>query len=106
YSEYVIDATDLTLPDAVRLPSSAILVAPGITPWQQALAAGHVPGPLTSGPQDICVIPYSSGTTGNPKGCVHTHHSVMATTVYCGVWGNAQQNIVQLVSVPMFHVTG
>jgi fatty-acyl-CoA synthase len=106
YGEYVVQATDLALPDAVRLPSSAIPQAKGITPWQQALSAGHAPGPLTSGPQDICVIPYSSGTTGNPKGCVHTHHSVMATTVYCGVWGNAQQNIVQLVSVPMFHVTG
>src|SRR5690606_29981315 len=53
YSEYLVEATDLTLPDAVRLSSSAIPVAPGITPWQQALAAGHVPGPLTSGPQDI-----------------------------------------------------
>ena len=49
---------------------------------------------------------YTSGTTGNPKGCVHTHHSAMATTVYCSVWGNAQHDSVQLVSVPMFHVTG
>lgn len=105
YGEYVTEPTGLDLPESVRLPSD-IPAAAGITAWQQALAAGHVPGPLTAGPDDLCVIPYSSGTTGNPKGCVHTHHSVMATTVYCCVWGNAQHGSVQLVSVPLFHVTG
>ncbi|KAA0696695.1 long-chain fatty acid--CoA ligase [Halopseudomonas laoshanensis] len=105
YSEYVREPTSIDLPDAVKLPPS-IPALPGVTDWQQALAANHAPGPLTAGPDDLCVIPYSSGTTGNPKGCVHTHHSVMATTVYCSVWGNAQHNSVQLVSVPMFHVTG
>lgn len=105
YSEYITEATDLELPDAVQL-KGPVPQRPGITGWQDALAAGHQPGPLTAGPEDNCVIPYSSGTTGNPKGCVHTHHSAMATTVYCSVWGNAQHDSVQLVSVPMFHVTG
>lgn len=105
YSEYVNNPVDIDLPDAVKLPGT-IPALPGVTGWQQALAAKHAPGPLTAGPDDLCVIPYSSGTTGNPKGCVHTHRSVMATTVYCSVWGNAQHNSVQLVSVPMFHVTG
>lgn len=105
YGDYVTEPTDLDLPDAVRLPGN-YPDQPDITPWPQALAANYTPGPLTDGPQDLCVIPYSSGTTGNPKGCVHTHHSVMATTVYCSVWGNSQHNGVQLVSVPLFHVTG
>lgn len=105
YSEYVREPTNIDLPDAVKLDAS-IPTLPGVTTWQQALADDHTPGALTAGPDDLCVIPYSSGTTGNPKGCVHTHHSVMATTVYCSVWGNAQHNSVQLVSVPMFHVTG
>ncbi|UAW98505.1 long-chain fatty acid--CoA ligase [Halopseudomonas nanhaiensis] len=105
YSDYVSEPTELELPDAVRLPGR-IPEAAGITSWQKAIAAGHAPGPLTAGPDDLCVIPYSSGTTGNPKGCVHTHHSVMATTVYCSVWGNAQHSSRALVSVPMFHVTG
>ena len=105
YSEYVVEPPVAELPDAVKLPSD-IPQQPGLVAWQTALAANHTPGPLTTGPGDLCVIPYSSGTTGNPKGCVHTHHSVMATAVYCSVWGNAQHNSVQLVSVPMFHVTG
>lgn len=105
YGDYVTEPTDLDLPEAVRLPGTYPDL-PGITSWPEALAAKYAPGPLTDGPQDLCVIPYSSGTTGNPKGCVHTHHSVMATTVHCSVWGNSQHNGVQLVSVPMFHVTG
>lgn len=105
YGEYVREPTDLALPDAVTLDSS-LPDLPGLTPWQQAMEAAYQPGPLTAGPDDLCVIPYSSGTTGNPKGCAHTHHSAMATTVYCCVWGNSQHDVVQLVSVPMFHVTG
>ena len=105
YSEYVREPTDLTLPEAVMLPSDVPAIA-GVTAWQQALAADYTPGPLTAGPDDLCVIPYSSGTTGNPKGCAHTHHSAMATVVYPSVWGNSQHDGVQLVSVPMFHVTG
>lgn len=105
YGEYVTEPTNLDLPDAVLL-KGPIPAWPGVSSWQDALAAALKPGALTAGPDDNCVIPYSSGTTGNPKGCVHTHHSAMATTVYCSVWGNAQHDSVQLVSVPMFHVTG
>ncbi|KAA0692362.1 long-chain fatty acid--CoA ligase [Halopseudomonas laoshanensis] len=105
YSEYVTEPTNLNLPEAVREPATDAKL-PGVTRWQAALTANLTPGPLTAGPNDLCVIPYSSGTTGNPKGCVHTHHSVMATTVYGAVWTNAQHDVVHLVSVPMFHVTG
>ena len=105
YGDYVRQPTDLNLPDVVSLSNDLPEIA-GLTHWQQALDAAYAPGPLTAGPDDLCVIPYSSGTTGNPKGCTHTHHSAMATTVYPSVWGNSQHGGVQLVSVPMFHVTG
>lgn len=105
YSEYVIEPTELTLPEAVAAQHEIAKQA-GVTLWQDALQAGLQPSALTAGPQDLCVIPYSSGTTGNPKGCVHTHHSAMATTVYGAAWVNTQHSCIHLVSVPMFHVTG
>ncbi len=105
YSEYVVEPTDLTLPEVVTTPVEPVTQA-GMTSWQSVLAADIQPGPMTAGPQDLCVIPYSSGTTGNPKGCVHTHHSAMATTVYGAAWVNTQHSCIHLVSVPMFHVTG
>lgn len=105
YADYVTQPTDLALPEAVTQPSGAH-TGPNISSWMSVLSANKTPPALTAGPSDLCVIPYSSGTTGNPKGCVHTHHSVMATTVYGAVWTNAQHDVVHLVSVPMFHVTG
>jgi len=105
YAEYLKNPTDLDLPDIVTEKPRSLSVT-GVTQWQEVIKARLSPAPLKTGPNDLCVIPYSSGTTGNPKGCVHTHHSVMATTVYGAVWTNAQHDIIHLVSVPMFHVTG
>ena len=31
----------------------------------------------TAAPQDTAIVPYTSGTTGLPKGCIHTHASIM-----------------------------
>jgi fatty-acyl-CoA synthase len=49
---------------------------------------------------------YTSGTTGKPKGCIHTHSSVQATTVPYLHWRGAQEESVVLCAMPMFHVTG
>lgn len=105
YADYVTEPTDLTLPAEVSQPRQAI-EHPKVTLWSEALAAGKVPGPHTAGPDDWCVFPYSSGTTGNPKGCVHTHRSAMATTVIGAIWTLVPPDAVQLITVPMFHVTG
>ena len=74
--------------------------------WADALAFD---GPLretTAGPQDLSVLPYTSGTTGLPKGCMHTHASLMHNAVACTLWGNGTAETVTLVVVPMFHITG
>lgn len=73
--------------------------------WTDALAEAHVPGPHTVGPDDLAVLPYTSGTTGNPKGCMHTHRTVMSNTV--GIqWAHGGPESVSLGVVPMFHITG
>ena len=58
------------------------------------------------GPDDLAVFPYSSGTTGAPKGCMHTHASVMATCVQGAVWSHGTTESVTLATLPYFHVTG
>ncbi|KQV78796.1 long-chain fatty acid--CoA ligase [Rhizobacter sp. Root1221] len=73
--------------------------------WTNVLAEKHVPGPHTAGPDDMAVLPYTSGTTGNPKGCIHTHGTVMSNTV--GIqWAHGSAETVSLGVVPMFHITG
>jgi len=104
YSDYINPATTLRMPEAVSAPRQSIN-DPGVTLWSDALAADRKPGPLTMGFEDLCVIPYSSGTTGRPKGCMLTHHNVMHTSVTnCG-WFGGNSDTNQLVVLPFFHVT-
>jgi fatty-acyl-CoA synthase len=51
-------------------------------------------------------MPYTSGTTGNPKGCVHINRSTMTTAVASTLWLGFTAATVQLVTLPLFHVTG
>jgi fatty-acyl-CoA synthase len=104
YSDYINPATTLRMPEVVSAPRKAI-ADPNVTLWADALAAGRTPGPLTMGFEDLCVIPYSSGTTGRPKGCMLTHHNVMQTAICNSVWFSASADSSQLVVLPFFHVT-
>jgi len=79
---------------------------PRFTRWSDALAAGHLPGPHTAGPDDLALLPYTSGTTGLPKGCMHTHRTLMHNVVGGGLWGHASAETISLAVVPMFHITG
>lgn len=105
YSDYLSVPTDLDVPDFVRQPRPSALPA-GAVAWAQALAAQRVPGPMRAGPNDLAVMPYTSGTTGQPKGCMHTHHSVMSTAVGGMHWFGRTQDAVMLSVLPLFHVTG
>jgi fatty-acyl-CoA synthase len=73
--------------------------------WNETLALKLPPGPHTAQADDLAVLPYTSGTTGKPKGCMHTHRTVMHNTV--GIqWSHGGPESVGLGVVPMFHITG
>jgi fatty-acyl-CoA synthase len=74
--------------------------------WTQALANELPLPPLEVGPADLAVLPYTSGTTGLPKGCMHPHRSIMHNAMASSVWGNGTPDSVTLAVVPMFHITG
>jgi fatty-acyl-CoA synthase len=82
------------------------LVGGSVLSWQAALDNSASLPPLEVGPNDLAVLPYTSGTTGLPKGCMHMHSSIMHNAVASSVWGNATVENVTLLVVPMFHVTG
>jgi fatty-acyl-CoA synthase len=74
--------------------------------WTDALNTSAAPPVHTAGPDDLAVLPYTSGTTGLPKGCMHTHASLLHNAVSSGLWSNASMETVTLMVVPMFHITG
>lgn len=74
--------------------------------WEEALSVTATVPELTVGPGDLAILPYTSGTTGLPKGCMHTHASIMHNAIASGLWGNGSAENVVLTVVPMFHITG
>ena len=104
YSDYVNRETDLELPDIVAAPRMTFAER-NVTSWTDAMNGQHAPGPLTAKPDDLCAIPYSSGTTGRAKGCMLKHRNLMHTAVVNTVWFGSYQDSTQLVVLPFFHVT-
>ncbi|WP_084170074.1 long-chain fatty acid--CoA ligase [Paraburkholderia ferrariae] len=104
YGDYVKGEPSSPVPEFVGAPR--YVAGPGVVHWADALALRVPPGPLTAGSDDLCVMPYTSGTTGKPKGCMHTHRSVMSTAVGGCNWFGSNQDAVQLSVLPFFHVTG
>jgi fatty-acyl-CoA synthase len=105
YSDYLTEPTDLWVPDVAAAPRQEV-GGPGVVAWHEALAARLAPGPHTAGPGDRCVLPYTSGTTGKPRGCIHTHSGVMSTVVAGCLWVGLDADAVVLSTLPLFHVTG
>lgn len=104
YCDYIDPNTRLRMPDMVSAPRMRF-DEPNVSYWQDAIERARRPGALTMGPDDLCVIPYSSGTTGRPKGCMLTHRNVMHTAVGNSLWFRSHQDSSLLVVLPFFHVT-
>ncbi len=99
--------------DEARLPAgwadwlnADIALPAGATPWVQAMACTAEPPAMTVGAADLALLPYTSGTTGHPKGCMHKHSSLQHNVFAGSLWANANHEDVILGVVPMFHITG
>jgi fatty-acyl-CoA synthase len=96
---------DLPLPEGLDAPARPA-PGPGVTPFPEALAAGHPPPPDEALPDDLAVIPYTSGTTGRQKGCMHTHRTVQWTALGSIRWIPHGLGRPTLATLPLYHVTG
>lgn len=76
--------------------------------YYELIASGNINEPMVDiSPEDPSIILFSGGTTGNPKGVVHTHRSAFSTAINAAlqpdhpVW-----NDVHLIMLPLFHGAG
>lgn len=69
-------------------------------------AAPTVPIDEPVAPDDICIIMYTSGTTGRPKGAMLTHANLTWNAVNVLVDQDLTADERALVSAPLFHTAG
>jgi fatty-acyl-CoA synthase len=100
------DAADAAeLPDWVRAPARSLHDA-RLSAFEAAIALALQPGPLPTDPDALALLPYTSGTTGKPKGCRHSHATLLASLAASAVWKQLQADSVVLAVAPLFHMLG
>lgn len=92
------------LPEVMRLPSPPAVQ--GATDLEEATAEDHPAPPLTTGGRDLAVLPYTSGTTGRPKACMHGHEGALFVAKAQALWYEIDRHSVMTSFMPMFHVAG
>jgi acyl-CoA synthetase (AMP-forming)/AMP-acid ligase II len=84
--------------------------AEGARPFGELLAADGAPPVTRIAPrEDIVVLPYSSGTTGLPKGVMLTHHNLVANLCQTAGMRNFDgfgESDVIMAFLPFFHIYG
>ena len=66
----------------------------------------HTLNAVESTHDDVCMIMYTSGTTGHPKGAMITHQMVFYNMVNMASPAGVNSKTVQLVVLPLFHTGG
>jgi long-chain acyl-CoA synthetase len=67
---------------------------------------GARPAPVTLSPEDVALLTYTSGTTGDPKGAMNTHGNVTFNATAYREWMSLTPDDVVLAGAPLFHITG
>jgi fatty-acyl-CoA synthase len=106
YSEYLpSDVQTPNLPKEVIAPRHVFEKENNYF-WKEAIEAKLSPSIYEGESGDVAILPYTSGTTGMPKGCIHTNKTVQANVVSAVHWSNGTVDAVHLTALPLFHVTG
>jgi len=104
---YELADTISLIRDSLTVVEQVILVG-GDDDEYEAWLAGSEPidrQPAVT-PDDACLVMYSSGTTGRPKGVTLTQHNLVSHTRNAGGDVEYSDGDMLLVAMPMFHVGG
>ncbi|HLO01210.1 MAG TPA: 4-coumarate--CoA ligase family protein [Pyrinomonadaceae bacterium] len=79
----------------------------GATPFSSLLVDdGEYPKVSIDPQEDLVVLPYSSGTTGLPKGVMLTHHNLVANMRQMEGLDYFTENDTLICLLPLFHIYG
>src|SRR2546423_2995476 len=81
--------------------------AEGATPFASLLESdGKVPHVEINAKEDLVALPYSSGTTGLPKGVMLTHYNLVANMCQMDGLDYFHRDDILLCVLPLFHIYG
>ncbi len=80
---------------------------PGTTPFETLLSGTIAAPPVAIDPDDLVALPYSSGTTGLPKGVMLSHRNLVANMLQVDASDHLRDGEDTLVCfLPFFHIYG
>ncbi|MEV0079959.1 AMP-binding protein [Nocardia neocaledoniensis] len=98
--------------DKVQMDPSKVIVLDDAHAWfgstlTALLDEQQTPPAIAIDPRHhIAVLPYSSGTTGRPKGVMLTHHNLVANLCQIAPLGGFNRDDTFLAVLPFFHIYG
>jgi acyl-CoA synthetase (AMP-forming)/AMP-acid ligase II len=72
--------------------------------WNRVDAVAPIDTVAARDPDDVCVLAYTSGTTSDPKGVMHTHRTLLAELAHMRPW--ITPGHPNLMGSPVTHATG
>jgi acyl-CoA synthetase (AMP-forming)/AMP-acid ligase II len=79
---------------------------PGATAIGDLLRSESAPPDVAIDPGDLVALPYSSGTTGLPKGVMLTHRMLIANVLQTAVLQDVTEDETLIAVLPFFHIYG
>ncbi len=106
YADLVPEQPAIDLPDELKTPRTR---PAGTTDLLEAIRA--VPRPVVApvapvALDDVCLMTYTSGTTGLPKGAMLTHRNALFKTAATADGGQVREDDVLLAVAPVYHIAG